>query len=208
MWSSKARSARVLEGWPLENATKRGLRGSNRLNWIGSSSKSAWRTGVLALMLMAGTAGLAGCSSFTPVYGDTGIGASLERNAFAYGKPKTRLEQIIYQDLILRFGRAAGTDVPTIRVATSTASRELTKSDVTRPSDQHEATVTAAIEIVAADGSVVFSGDRSASALYATSGQVLADTEAQRDAEERAARALAETIRLTILGVLGKPVAG
>jgi hypothetical protein len=78
---------------------------------------------------------------------------------------------------------------------------------VTRPSDQREARVSAVIRIVAADGSVVFSGSRYATALFATSGQVFADTEAEQDAEERAARALAETIRLTIIGALGKTIA-
>jgi hypothetical protein len=87
---------------------------------------------------------------------------------------------------------------------TTTSNRRLTRSDVTRPSEQREAVVTADIELKAADGSVLFVGERSAAASYSVDGQGLADTEALRNAEEQAARALAETIRLTLLGVLAR----
>ena len=171
------------------------------------SSSRVLRNGVVGVLLLGGTLGLAGCS-FTPVYSDGGVGAGLRENAFAYAKPTTRLEQIIYQELILRFGKAQGIDAPTVHVKTGASSRDLTRSFVVRPSDQKEATVSAAISIVAADGSVVYTGTRSAAALYSVNGQVFADTEAEKEAYERAARELAETIRLTLLGALGKPVAG
>lgn len=142
---------------------------------------------------------LAGCTSFRPVYGENGIGA--ERIALSYAKPTSRLEQIIYRDLALNLGRAAGG--PLLTVATKTNNRALTRSDVARPSQQREAVVTATIEVKDAAGSVVYNGERSAAASYSTDGQGLADAEALRNAEERAAHALAETIRLTLIAALG-----
>lgn len=164
-----------------------------------SSSRAAFRVALLGLALIAPVA-LAGCTSFRPVYGESGIGA--ERVALSYAKPTTRLEQIIYQDLALNLGRdAAG---PLLTVATSASSRALTRSDVTRPSQQREAVVTATIEVKDREGLVVFAGERSAAASYSVNEQGLADTEALRNAEERAARALAETIRLTLIAALAR----
>jgi hypothetical protein len=72
-----------------------------------------------------------------------------------------------------------------------------------RPADQREAVVTALIELIAADGSTILSTSRSAAALYtADNYQALAASEAEREAGERAARELAETVRLTLLGAL------
>jgi hypothetical protein len=70
---------------------------------------------------------------------------------------------------------------------------------------QQEASVTVSYTL-AADGRLVTFGSRSASASWTTSGQVLADEAAYRDAQERAARAAAETVRLSILSALAKPV--
>lgn len=147
---------------------------------------------------------LTACSGFTPVYGERGIG--VERHAFRYDKPASRLDQIIYQDLALRLGRSTDPAVPLVRVTTSSRSRDLTRSDVTRPSEQREAVVTAQIELVGADGKVAFQVSRSAAALYSTDSQALAASEAQQDAEERAAKELAETVRLTLIGALANPL--
>jgi LPS-assembly lipoprotein len=70
---------------------------------------------------------------------------------------------------------------------------------------QHEATVTAKYTIVV-DDEIVLSGSRRATASYTTSDQVLADEAALKDALERAAHEVAETIRLSILAELGSPL--
>ena len=166
------------------------------------SSKPLLRNAFVALSLLGATA-LAGCTGLTPVYGERGIGT--ERHALNYSKPNSRLEQIIYQELVLRFGRTSDPSSPTARITTSSSTRDLTLSQVKpfgRPSEQYEATVTALIELIAADGSVILSTSRSAAALYSTASQALAASEAEREAGERAARELAETVRLTLLGVL------
>lgn len=163
------------------------------------SSKPLLRIAFVALSLLGATA-LAGCTGLTPVYGERGIGA--ERHALNYSKPNSRHEQIIYQELVLRFGRTSDPSSPTVRITTSSSTRKLTRSSVVRPSEQREATVTALIELVAADGSVILSTSRSAAALYTTDSQALAASEAEREAGDRAARELAETVRLTLLGAL------
>jgi LPS-assembly lipoprotein len=169
----------------------------------------SWRNGILRNALIAltisGAATLAGCSGLTPVYGERGIGA--ERIALNYAEPATRLDQIIYQDLALRLGKGGGASSPTVKISTSSSTRSLTKSDVERPAAQREAVVSANIELVDATGVVVFSAKRSAAALYTTDDQALASSEAEIEAKERAARALAETIRLTLLAALSQSAA-
>jgi LPS-assembly lipoprotein len=169
-----------------------------------SSSRAVLRGGLLALVLLCGTT-LAACSSFTPVYGDHGISA--ERVAFNYAKPASRLDQIIYQNLKLRLGSVAGPNDPTVRVTTTTRTLDLTESVVVRPSSAEEAVVTARIEVVDASGRTIYTATRSANAAYMIDNQALSQAEAEIDAENRAAEALAETIRLTLIGALAKPSA-
>lgn len=164
-------------------------------------SSQLLRNAFVALSLLGATA-LAGCTGLTPVYGERGIGA--ERHPLNYSKPNSRAEQIIYQDLALRFGRASDAASPTVRISTSSSGRKLTRSSVVRPSEQREMVVTAQIELIAADGSIILSTSRSAAALYTTDSQGLAASEAEREAIERAARELAETVRLTLLGALAQ----
>lgn len=173
--------------------------------WLSSArsgrSKPLLRNAFVALSLLGATA-LAGCTGLTPVYGERGIGT--ERHALNYGKPNSRAEQIIYQELALRLGRATDAAGPSVRITTSNAGRKLTRSNVVRPSEQREMVVTAKIELIAADGSILLSTTRSAAALYTTDSQALAASEAEREAIERAARELAETVRLTLLGALAQ----
>jgi len=163
------------------------------------SSRPILRNGLMALMLVGAT-GLAGCTSFTPVYGDAGIGT--ERHALRYEAPGNRLDQIIYEELVLRFGRTTDPAAPTVRIETSKFTRDLTKSGVTRPAEQREAVVKAHIVLLGPGDKVLLTTDRSASALYTVDSQALAGSEAEIDAYERAARELAETVRLTLLGAL------
>jgi hypothetical protein len=169
----------------------------------GASRRSLIRAALLAAAL-ASTTALTACSGFTPVYGDRGIG--VEKHAFRYDKPASRLDQIIYQELVLKLGRTADASVPLVRVTTTSSVRDLTKTAIPNPAAQKEAVVTAKIELVDADGNIAFTATRSASALFtADRAQALAETEAEKEAKERAARELAETVRLTLLGALANP---
>lgn len=144
---------------------------------------------------------LAACSGFRPVYGDAA--GAVSRYSFEYGTPATRLDQVLYTELRLRLGPDTG-DAGTVKVVVSTSanSRAITRTAVVKPATTNEMTVSGSFTVTGADGEEIASGSRTASALYETTGQVLADTAAQSDASERAARALAETIRLAILGAL------
>lgn len=168
-----------------------------------SWSKAVLRNAMLALALV-GASTLAACSGLAPVYGERGIG--VERNAFRYDKPASRLDQIIYQELVLKLGRSTDPSVPLVRITTTSSVRGLTKTNVANPAAQKEAVVTARIELIDADGTIAYTATRSAAASFTTDRyQALAETEAEKEARERAARELAETVRLTLLGALANP---
>lgn len=164
-------------------------------------SSSSLKAGLLAAALLA-AATLSGCSGFRPVYGDTGIGA--ERLALNYAKPASRLDQIIIQDLVVRLGSTTDPSAPTLTVGTSAVPRQLTHTNVTKPVTQWEVVVVANYALTQGDTTIT-SGSRRASANYTSNGQVLADEAALKDATERAGHAVADTIRLTLLGALSQP---
>lgn len=144
---------------------------------------------------------LAGCTGLTPVYGTNGLGQ--ERVAVRYGQPASRLDQIIYEELSLRLGKSGG-DVPTVTVATTTASRSLTNDTIGAPSKPQQMTVTAQVNVTDVDGTVLLSRSRSATADYTNGSQGLANQQAADDAAERAARQLADTLRLEIIAALAR----
>ena len=164
----------------------------------------SWSRGIRVLAVLAVTAALpllSACSGFRPVYGE-GFSAAA-RHSFDYAEPGSRLDQVIYTELRLRLApETANPDAIDVAVSASASTRAITKTGVAKPAATQEMTVSASISVTGPDGKLIFSGTRSASALYTTTGQVLADTAAQTDASERAARALADTIRLAILGAL------
>jgi hypothetical protein len=167
-----------------------------------SSFSAVARKGLILLVLSSALA-LGGCSSFRPVYGENGI--ANERMELAYAKPASRLDQIVYQEFVLRFGRSQSPDAPLLSVTTSSAGAGLTTTSITKPATQSQVKVTVAATLTTADGRTVFSGSRNATAQYMSVGQVLADTEAANEAAERAAKEAAEGLRLAILGALATP---
>ena len=166
------------------------------------SSSRVLRTGLVCLALGAASLGLAGCT-FAPVYGDYGVAQG--RVAVTYNKPATRLDQIIIQDLSVRLGKSDAPDAPFVRIQSSSTARALTRTGTSKPTKQFETTVTVSF-VLAHNGKVLAVGSRSATAAWAETGQVLADEAAARDADERAARAAGETVRLSILAALATPV--
>lgn len=165
-------------------------------------SSNRLRIAALALALLAAPT-LAGCSGLTPVYGSQSAGA--QRLGLIYAKPDGRLEQVIYEDLALKLGQAAS-NAPTLSINVTAISRDLTSTSLhpDLPATQEEEEVTAAIRLTDINGKVIFSGMRSATADYTSNSQGLATDRAATDAAVRAAHALADTIRLTLLGVLTK----
>ena len=89
------------------------------------SSFSAVARKGLILLVLSGTLALAGCSGLRPVYGDHGIAnARMEMN---YSKPASRLDQIVYQEFVLRFGRTDNPDAPQLTVSTTSANPRSTR---------------------------------------------------------------------------------
>lgn len=167
------------------------------------SSSSLLRRLALGLVLIAPFA-LTGCSSLRPVYGETGLIA--ERLQFNYAEPSSRLEQIIIQDLALRLGSGSNPDAPVIRISAAVGERALTRTGVSKPATHYEIAVQATFTVTTASGETLISGTRRATASFTLNGQVLADEAARKDATERAGHEVAETIRLSILAELAKPV--
>lgn len=159
----------------------------------------------LALILAASLV-LAGCS-FTPLYGTDS--ASSEYN-LAYADPSSQIEQIIYQDLSLRLGRTVSSDAPLVKISASSSSKSIGRSSTGLPTNTRELTVTANAKITQTDAlnpeivKTIYSGTKSASATYTTNGQRLADQEAAKDAQNRAAKAVAQSLRLSIAAALNK----
>lgn len=165
-----------------------------------SSSAQALR--ILALVAALGVPlALTGCSGFHPVYGTNSL--TTQQIEIAYTAPSNRIEQLIYQDLRLRLGKASG-PAPTLHVDAFSSAKTPTSQVVTTAQTPQIVTVTAAITLTDVDGKVLFSGVRSQTADYETGSQVIAGNQAASDAAARAAHLLADTIRLTVLGALSR----
>ena len=165
-----------------------------------SYSRAAQVVG-LAVALVAPLA-LAGCTGFTPVY-DTHGGITEQKIELSIAPPGNRTEQIIYQDLRLRFANAAA-NAPRLAISTVVASSALTSQVVTTAQIPYQVTVTAAVRLTDASGKPLYSGSLTQTADYNAGPQVLANNAALDNATKRAAHLLADSIRLTVLGVLGK----
>ena len=159
-----------------------------------SSPKTRARRRFLALAAVLPL--LAGCS-FSPLYGENG-GASAGRG-FAYADPANRIEQIIYQELAFRLGTDDSPDARRVTISASQADRRLGRTSPSSVLSAHEAVVNARLVVTApgVEGSVL-TADRFASASFEKSGQVAADRAASKDAGEKAARAVADTLRLIL----------
>lgn len=160
------------------------------------------RSMALAGMLASATA--LGACSFSPVY--SGTLASQPMLDLAYARPTTRLEQVIYQELALRFGSSDAATAPLATVRVTSLAPIVGMSATANPNKLYRATVTATLTITRRDGTDAkpISFTRQASAEYTTSGQVLADSAAANEAAERAAKAAAESLRLAMLASLSR----
>jgi hypothetical protein len=187
MWSSEGRAAKVA------------------VRFGGSRARSGLFRAIRGVALgtaLAAPLALAGCTGFTPVY-DTHGGMTDQKIELAIAPPGNRSDQIIYQDLRLRFANVAGA-APSLSVSTVVTSTALTSQVVTTAQVPYQVKVTAAVRLTDADGKPLYSGSLSQTADYNAGPQVLANNAALDDATKRAAHLLADTIRLTVLGALGR----
>lgn len=168
------------------------------------SSKRAARKAMLSLALLAPVLAVAGCTGLKPVYSDVAV--AQQQYAFNFAKPTSRLDQVAYEELALRFPNAAP-DAPLLTVSVSTGGRQLTRSATANPLTNYEATAYGTVTITDAAGKRLFTASRNATTSYQTNGQVFADTEAYMAASIQAARDVAESLRLAILAGYHGPVA-
>ncbi len=155
-----------------------------------SSFSRACRAVLVAVALAAP---LAACSGLAPVYqyGDT----DAQRIAVQFAAPSTRVEQVIYNELKLRFAKG-GPDAPMVRVVATQGGRTVP--------GVNEVVVTAQLSVVDATGRALKTVSRSAGAAYTSSSQAFANQEAVEDAANRAAKQVADTLRLEILSALSR----
>ncbi|GLQ12225.1 hypothetical protein GCM10007913_41580 [Devosia yakushimensis] len=146
-----------------------------------------------------------GACSFAPVY-SSGSLASQPLLNLAFAKPNSRLEQVVYQELALRFGHSEAPTAPLAQVFVSASASDSVLSRTANPAKPMEVTATATLTITYRDdsGKQPIRLTRFATAGYSRSGQVLADKEAEREAAERAAKAAAESLRLGLLATLSR----
>ena len=150
-----------------------------------------------SISLVAASAALVACTSFAPVYGDRS-GTGLETARFNFAPPDSRLEQIIFNRLKVAFPGEAGPDDPVLDLSVSTASLSGSMSNaitVARPANiRVEATVT-----ITKDDSVLFEATRFADTSYQGGKLTPVDIASSTSIQEAAAKAAAESLRLSIL---------
>jgi len=151
---------------------------------------------VLAATLLAGT--LAGCTSFTPVYGDHAGGRSMAEVRFNFASPDSHLEQIILNRLKLAFPGPALPSDPTLDIDVATRSPRGPMSDayaVAQPVNVRvEATVT-----IESGNEILFEATRFTDTAYQGGKLTPTNAFAGTGAREAAAESLAEALRAAML---------
>ncbi len=150
----------------------------------------------MTFAILAG-AGLAGCSSFTPVYGDmSGNGVAAAR--FNFAPPQNRLEQVILNRLKIAFpGPALPTDpVLTVTAATSGVGRAL--SDTAEVAEQVTTRIEATLTITQGER-LLFTTTRFTDSSLQSGKLTLTNISSASGTEETAARSTAESLRVAIL---------
>ncbi len=134
---------------------------------------------------------LAACT-FSPVYSNqdqTKTAFNLE-----FASANSRLEQIVYSELAASFPSSSAIKENLVEVTVSSSS--LTPGI-------RSVTLTGKITVTNIESAkIIYTGSRTASASYGPSPQYLGSQQAANEASERAARELAQTIRLTLIGIL------
>jgi LPS-assembly lipoprotein len=169
---------------------------------------AAKRSLAAVVLLAGGLAAVSGCTveplySAAPASGAvTGsIGGDLSTIAI---KPATnRVEQEVRNNLIFLFGGGQGEPANprySLDVNVSTSSEATANIQINRENEPTAAILTAyaSYRLTEADGTVFSTGDRQFAASYDVPRQEFAAVRARRDAENRAARELAELVRLAV----------
>jgi LPS-assembly lipoprotein len=140
-----------------------------------------------------------GCSSMRPLYGSSGLssGVSTELSSIVIPEPKTRLEQLIRNDLVaaMRPAGAAGDDRYTLVLKPEAKDDKAIEAQTT---DTLRKTVRLNVGFSLLDrrtSNSVYSGRTFSQVSYDETGQSFADLQARTNALERAAHEVSSDIR-------------
>lgn len=159
--------------------------------------------GILALLF-----GLSACQ-FQPLHGTQATNQLTARGLSGIGvsSVNSRVAQQVRNHLLFLFngGDELVEKTHEVRLRVSWNNRQVALIQQVEDSTSAVVTVITSYEIVnLADGKTVASGKRVAEAPYDRTGQVFANERAERDAENRAAKEVAESIRLAVAADLNK----
>lgn len=151
-----------------------------------------------ALVFVVLAVTLAGCTSFSPVYGDSASGRDMSAVRFNFASPDSHLEQIIFNRLKAAFPSPASPSDPTLDIVARTIGLQGSMSNayaVARPVNLRvEATVT-----IEHNGETLFEATRFADTSFQGGKLTLPDLASRTGAEEIAAKSTAEALRAAIL---------
>jgi hypothetical protein len=154
-----------------------------------------------ALLALAATAlmatGLAGCTSFRPVYGDAAA-SGMEQARFNFAEPKSRMEQVILNRLKLAFPQSAGPQDPTLSVNAS-AEGPWTGLSNAIPVGRPSGTGVRATVTISQGGAELFSATRVTETTFQGGKLTPTNIFSAQGALDVAAQSTAESLRAAIL---------
>ena len=161
------------------------------------------RRNVLRLIGLGTVAALAGACQVRPLYAPGPAGTVREPlDEIAIEAPASRIEQVITNELTRAMSGAA---VPAYRLTMTVRSTTSTVgvAAITANANARSVTVSTSFQLLdAATNAPVFTGTSSAIAAFETGLQRFTNERAERDAEDRAARVIAEDISTRIAAIL------
>ena len=151
-----------------------------------------------ASVLIVASLALAGCTSYRPLYGAgaDGKGVAVALSGIAVEEQRDRAGQIVRNNLISSFGGGGSSFI--LRLKPVEKSQLLSTSSGQKV-DRHRYNLRVGYELAdAKSGDAVISGSSFSNVSYDTVEQPIADLRAAENARERAAREVAEDIRLRL----------
>lgn len=148
------------------------------------------------LAVLCGVLALAGCT-IAPVHADR-AGIVTDPLPLAYASPGSRLEQVAYQALAARLGTSDAPDAPLVTLVVSASASNTGLSSRSEPVIDRQIVSTVVYRVENA-GEIIASGQRTATAAYRDTGQILADDTARQTANEQAVRAAAQSVIAVLL---------
>jgi len=154
------------------------------------------------IMLALVTAGISACQ-FQPLHGDNSVSSAngTQLSGVTVSQAYSRVGQQVRNHLLflMNGGFAPAESTHEARIRVTFSNRQLASIEDVRDSTSGTINVSVYYDLVElSTGKIINSGTREAEAAYDRTGQVFANKRAERDAENRAAKEAAESIRLAI----------